>query len=206
MTKTFYLQNPCRASSLPYWKTQSVIVPDFMRIVHDTDFCAGLLKQYQDEPYFRLLHTLESVESAQLPEYFSLCEISIPVFSEHINRCYSDLYISADDLQAYTRHAVYDPTLWIAVFDKTTGEIAATGIAELDREIGEGILEWIQVSKEYRGRGLGKFVVLTLLERMRGKAEFATVSGKCRNPTNPEMLYRRCGFIGNDVWHILTKR
>ena len=39
---------------------------------------------------------------------------------------------------------------------------------------------------------------------MQGIAEFATVSGKVNNPTNPESLYRKCGFTGNDIWHILT--
>ena len=82
----------------------------------------------------------------------------------------------------------------------------ATGIAELDREIGEGVLEWIQVSKSHRGCGLGSYIVSQLLWRMKDKARFVTVSGQCYNPTNPEGLYRKCGFTGNDVWHILRKR
>ena len=43
-------------------------------------------------------------------------------------------------------------------------------------------------------------------DRMQGIAEFATVSGKVNNPTNPQSLYRKCGFIGDDVWHILTQK
>ena len=70
----------------------------------------------------------------------------------------------------------------------------ATGIAELDREIGEGVLEWIQVSKDYRRRGLGSYLVLELLWRMRKAARFVTVSGECENADNPEGLYRKCGF------------
>lgn len=37
-------------------------------------------------------------------------------------------------------------------------------------------------------------------------AKFATVSGKIDNPANPERLYRKCGFVGNDVWHIIRKK
>ena len=58
---------------------------------------------------------------------------------------------------------------------------------------------------EHRGRGAGQFIVNELLRRMQGRADFATVSGKVNNATNPEGLYRRCGFTGADVWHILTK-
>ena len=46
----------------------------------------------------------------------------------------------------------------------------------------------------------------SLLNRMAGRAAFATVSGQVNNITNPEGLYRRCGFTGSDVWHILKKR
>ena len=66
-------------------------------------------------------------------------------------------------------------------------------------------LEWIQVSQRHRGKGLGRYVVSELLRRLKSKAGFATVSGQCNNATNPEMLYRKCGFSGNDVWHILRK-
>lgn len=44
-----------------------------------------------------------------------------------------------------------------------------------------------------------------LIKRMSKKAEFATVSGKVDNVTKPEMLYRKCGFVGDDIWHILKK-
>lgn len=51
----------------------------------------------------------------------------------------------------------------------------------------------------------GQLIVNELLKRMMGIADFATVSGKVNNPTSPEILYRKCGFVGDDIWHILTK-
>ena len=95
--------------------------------------------------------------------------------------------------------------MWLAILHYKSGEIAATGIAELDCEIGEGILEWIQVLPKHRGQGLGKYVVSELLWRMKDYASFATVSGQCDNPNHPERLYRNCGFTGTDVWHVLRK-
>jgi len=38
------------------------------------------------------------------------------------------------------------------------------------------------------------------------KAAFATVSGKADDPTCPERLYRSCGFVGNDIWHVMRKK
>lgn len=86
-----------------------------------------------------------------------------------------------------------------------TYHLVGCGIADFDREAKEGILEWIQVLPEYRGKKIGKMIVNELLFRMKN-ADFATVSGKINNRTNPERLYRSCGFVGNDIWHVLTKK
>jgi len=49
----------------------------------------------------------------------------------------------------------------------------------------------------------GTYIVSELLFRMKNSAKFATVSGKCNDSSCPEMLYRKCGFTGSDIWHIL---
>ena len=132
-----------------------------------------------------------------------LAEIGIADFARHIRECYAEGGISEAYLQRYTSHPVYDPSLWISIKDKRTEKTAATGIAEFDARIGEGILEWIQVSPEYRKQGLGAFVVNELLCRMQGKAGSVTVSGKVTNSTNPLSLYERCGFSGKAIWHVI---
>lgn len=206
ITKEQYLTDPCAAAPIPYWKVKSIPIPEGMLILHHTEFDAGNYQQYADEPYFRLSHDLQDLSALVLPEGFSLCDASPGDFAMHINKCYHGIGISEAALRGYVDRPVYHGALWLAVKADRTGEIAATGIAEVDREIGEGALEWIQVSKEYRGRGLGSFVVSELLWRMKDIARFATVSGQCNNPTNPEALYRKCGFAGNDVWHTLSLR
>lgn len=206
VTKKQYLDNPCRAASIPYWKAVCISVPDNMLVLHDSEFYTELLKRYMDEPYFRLQHRMHKVKPAVLPEGYSICEASVSDFVKHINNCYSDISITVAEMQNFLTREQYRPKLWLAVREDCHGKIVATGIAELDCEIGEGILEWIQVSKGYRRRGLGSYLVLELLWRMRKAVSFVTVSGKCKNPDNPEELYRKCGFEGNDVWHVLRER
>lgn len=203
--KEYYLKNPCRATSIPYWKTAVFSVPDHMKILHDDEFYAAMLEQYKDEVYFRLKHDLQNLKPAVIPDGFSLHDASFEEYAGHINSCYGTI-ITAEEVRGLTERTVYCSELWLALMDDTEGKLAATGIAELDREIGEGSLEWIQVSEEYRGRGLGSYLVLELLQRMKGKAQFATVSGQCNNKTNPERLYRRCGFTGQDIWHVLKQK
>lgn len=206
IVKTQYLANPCGTASIPYWKTGCISVPDNMKILHDRDFDAELLERYVDEPYFRLLHHMREVKPVSLPEDYSIYKASLSEFVEHINSCYEDIGIAMSDMQSYLAREQYSSEFWLAVRDDYKGKIAATGIAELDREIGEGVLEWVQVSRDYRRRGLGSYLVLELLWRMREAARFVTVSGKCKNPDHPEELYRKCGFRGDDVWHILRER
>jgi len=206
MDKEIYLQSPCRSASIPYWKANLIAVPDDMQIVHDADFDDKLLKEYDDVPYFRLMHTLERLEKPILLENFTLRKAADAVLAAHINACYGAECVDLQEIKNWRQRKVYSEDLWLTVYDERTGRIAASGIAEIDREIGEGVLEWIQVEPSYRKRGLGRFIVQKLLWRMQKHARFATVSGKCRDASNPEKLYRSCGFVGNDVWHVLRKR
>lgn len=205
LTKEQYLADPCKATSIPYWKAKSITIPGGMKILHQDEFNDSEYRQYIDEPYFRLFHDLQGLSAPMLPQAYSCCKASLCDFAAHISSCYDGIGITETELRSYTTRPVYDVALWLAVKDNQTGNIVATGIAELDLEIGEGVLEWIQVSEECRGRGLGSFLVRELLWQMRGKAKFATVSGQRNNATNPEGVYRKCGFTGNDVWHILRK-
>lgn len=206
MTLESYQSDPCGLSSIPFWKAKCISVPDSIKIVHNADFDQSMLKHYFDQPYFRLKHSLHELPSFELPDHFNICSASVIEYVEHINSCYEDLHISVEELQSYCKRPVYCSELWLAIRDERTGMIVATGIGELDYEIGEGVLEWIQVSNACRGLGIGKYMVQELLRRMKGRAEFVTVSGQCSNPSNPEALYRTCGFTGDDIWHILTEK
>ena len=166
LTTEAYLRNPCRTSSIPLWKTRRITVPDHIRILHNDRFDPDLLQHYTDEPYFRLLHDMKQLKPPVLPEGFHFCPVSAEALARHICSCYEDLSITAEGLAAYTAHPVHDPELWLAVCDDRTGEIVASGIAQLDREIGEGVLEWIQVSPSCRRMGLGTAVVCELLRRI----------------------------------------
>ena len=200
-----YLRNPCFASSIPYWKMQNIHIPSDLHILHHHSFVPLEWSGFRDEQYFRLSHPLNDLEHPTLPVGFSMCHCSLEEYAAHISACYPALRMSVETLLEFRNHPVYRPELWLAIRDDRSGRIVATGIAEYDPELREGILEWIQVLPAYRRMGLGSFVVRELLWRMGGFADFVTVSGRCDNPSNPEALYRACGFLGNDVWHILRK-
>ncbi len=200
-----YKSNPCGVLSIPHWKNKNIKLPKYMKIVYDTDFDNSYLKTYVDEPYFRLIHTLENIEKT-IPYwlYFKTAEkTDFELIVSIINKSYTDLSVDIAQLKSYTQTEVYDKDLWIVVYDKETDTPIGCGIADFDNEVKEGILEWIQVLPEYRGRKAGKAIVNELLYRLKERAEFVTVSGKVNNVTNPEKLYRACGFTGRDVWHIL---
>ncbi len=200
-----YLRCPCRASSLPYWKSQKSVVPDNMLIIRDDAFSKSEFMEYEDTPYFKLIHELKHLRRPVLGERFDLGSEGIDAFARHIHECYGG-GVSTDELQEYTKHPVYDPNLWLAIIDSNTGSFVASGIAELDSAIGEGVLEWIQVSPDYRGMGLWSFLVRELLWRMKDVASFVTVSGMVNNKTDPLGLYLSCGFSKKVIWHVLTKR
>lgn len=202
-----YKANPCGTLSIPYWKNKSIEIPQNMRIVHEKDFSKSEYREYKDEPYFRLFHPLEEIQTVECDDIVIITakQEDIPCFVDVINQSYTDLSVTYEQLMGYTQTEVYHPELWIMAVNKEDSSVVGCGIADVDRELKEGVLEWIQVVPAYRGKKIGQLIVNELLKRMSGIADFATVSGKVNNKTSPEMLYRKCGFVGDDVWHILMK-
>ena len=205
-TKTEYLRDPCGASSLSFRKAERVAVPENMRIIRDDSFDPALLSEYADEPYFKLVHRLCGLGKPDLPAGFRLTDAGAEAFSAHIRDCYGG-GPDADDPEFTRLFAPENAALCLALVDEKTGMIAASGIADLDAEIGEGTLEWIQVLPEYRRMGLGSFIVRELLWRLYSieNARFVTVSGRMSSESQPLALYEKCGFGGKVVWHVLTR-
>ena len=199
-----YLADPCGASSLPFWKTNRFAVPPSVTILRDDAF-AGAGERCRDTPYFKLLHRLDNVERPPLPTGFSLVSARTEDFAAHIAACYAQEGVTAEELEAYRARPVYRPDLWIALREDASGRIVATGIGELDPEILEGTLEWVQVSPGYRRLGLGRCVVCELLFRLQSGADFVTVSGRLDNPDQPLALYQSCGFEKPVIWHVLRR-
>ncbi len=203
-----YKKNPCKVSSIPYWKAKSLTIPSNMKIVHSNEFDEKLLDNYSDRRFFRLIHNLSNIPEINIPE------ITLEVIESNrtnelvdmINSSYahSEIHVSEDYVRSLTTTQVYCSELWIGAIlnEKLIGSI----ICDFDMEVGEAIIEWLQVLPEYRGRGIATALVCKALKIMRSFADFATVSGECDNMTNPERVYRNCGFEGNDVWHILNEK
>ena len=199
-----YAADPCRASSLPFWKTVGFPLPDKVSTVRE-DLYDEARYPGQDRRYFKMVRNLEDIRRPMLPAQYRPVLCGAEEFARHIAECYDAEGITADGLRAMARLPVHDPDLWIALAEEASGRIVATGIADADTRIGEGILEWIQVSPDHRRRGLGQYIVMELLRRMEGKLRFATVSGKMDDPCRPYELYRSCGFRDPVIWHIISQ-
>ena len=202
-----YRNDPCGTLSIPYWKSKSITVPPGMQIVHQREFDASCCIVCRDEPYFRLVHDLTDIPVDRCGRYNcrTADEADLPLMMDIINRSYADLSVTEAQLRGYRETAAFAPDMWIIACDAQTKICVGCGIADFDPEAREGVLEWIQVLPHYRGRGAGRFIVSELLRRMADRADFATVSGRVDNATNPERLYRKCGFRGNDIWHVLRE-
>ncbi len=180
-----------------------------MIIVHDKDFLVDILQEYTDTEYFRLKHNLKFIDKTVLrPEFYltSIQETQFSLLVDLINSSYTHLgiKIDIDQIKEWTNSEVYVPDLWTAIFkeDIMIGAI----IIDYDKVTKEAIIEWMQVLPEYRRLGIASALINNSLECLRGIANFITVSGMMNNKTNPEVLYRKCGFTGDDLWHILIKK
>ena len=129
MTPDEYVFDPCGASSLPFWKSMSIPVPEYIRILRDDLFREKDAVGYTDELYFKLIHHLNCIPEPVTPPDIVMKSIPISCYAAHINRCYDSECVSTAELEAYKEHPVYDPALWVSYISRDSGEIVATGIA-----------------------------------------------------------------------------
>ena len=161
------------------------------------------------EAFFRLIHQGDTPTGPRLPKGFTFAPANphreAGPIAGIINQCYPGMHLSLDTIHGWARHPVFSPDLWVWVIETCTQKPVGLGIAELDPTLPEASLEWVQMLPAYQGRGLGTALVVELLRRIQGRVTFTTVSGRVDNATNPEGLYHRCGFGGEDVWWVLRK-
>ncbi len=205
LPKVRYMADPCGESSVSFYKSESLVVPQGMAIAREDEFDPVLYAHYLDDPYFRLSRSLDGVQRPALPQGFVLADPALSDFVGQLRSCYKGAP-SLPEFKRYRCQPTYQADLWIAVKDVRSGTIVATAIGELDERIGELSIEWVQVSNGYRRRGLGSYLVNELLYRAQNRATFATVSGEVANPSHPMVLYRRLGFADQVIWHVLTQK
>lgn len=192
-----YLQEPCRKSAIPHWKTKQIKMPDNMLVIHNDDFSKSYLRKYDDEIYFRLYHNLKNIIEIT-NNSIDLIEATpndIPALVSIINKSYTDISVNKKQLLSYTQSKVYRPGLWILAKDKFSKRYVGAGIAEFDDQAKELVLEWIQVIPEFQRRKIAQSIVLELLHRGQEYADFATVSGKIDNQKNLNHCTENVGFL-----------
>ena len=157
------------------------------------------------ERYFKMIHYLDDVKSCLY--------ISLPVDIKkdldklviQINDSYQheNITISKVKLLEIIDSPQFNNRLWRKI--EKDGKIIGSILALIDKEINEGIIDYIQVSPEYRNKNYGKELLIDCLNEFKDMADFVTVSGRIGNITNPRKLYASCGFKGNDIWYICKK-
>ncbi len=205
MTKKQYIKNPTRESSLPYWKTKAIKNNNIIVIDDSKDSN----ENGEKEQYFKLYHSLEEIPEFVLKDnyYFKQVDISKEIFEvvNIINNSYEDIKVSSVQMTSYINSPVFDNELWLFVMEKNSHNYVGLLIADVDKVISEGIIEWLQVLPNYRNQGIGKALVCKCLKIIKKKALFAVVCGQMENTTNPLKIYEKCGFNDLNLWNIYRK-
>lgn len=178
-------------------------------LVHENGLSVFDLRRFTHRtPYFRIAHkgqpqTNFPPHGYRYKDFDPLKDIETG--ADLIQACYPNSAVDADSVRRWIENPVYHPDLWIWIIDEQHKKKAGLGIAEFDPNVPEVSLEWLQVHPRNQRKGLGKALVGELLRRSIGLAEIVTVSGQVNNLTQPERLYRSCGFHGSDVWWLLEE-
>lgn len=129
-----YLKDPCKASSLPYWKTRALAIPNNVRVVHRDSFNGKLLPGQTQQVFFRLKHDLVLPTRPSLPSGFSFQLVNhedrddLLEIVKIINASYKDIKVNTEQVQSWRDHSVFRQDLWVFVQDESQQKkIAASG-------------------------------------------------------------------------------
>lgn len=161
-------------------------------------------------PYFRLRLGAASPAPGAAPGGFALRSADPPrealAIADLIARCQPGLPIDATAIRALTTTPAYAADYWLWAIDTASGRPAGLVIADYDPVLREGCIEFLHVDPAYRRHGLGTWLVQAVAARLRQQAELVTVAGELQSATPAQGLYRRCGFVGADVWWLLRRK
>lgn len=199
-----YKANPCRYSSIPLYKEIRRNPHQKITVIHHTQY-RNEKGQYHGR-FLRLKHDLNHIPYVTLDGFKPIAfdkTHDIDKAVELINTSYESSTVKRETIELMMVDRVYNSKLWYYIVEKQSNKPVALGIAHYDSIVNEISLDWIQVLPKYRNKGIGKLLLRKLLLEASSIGAFATVSFDLDNLTSPEHLYRRMGFKGHDLWHII---
>lgn len=176
-----------------------VLHSDFFRLI--TDEIAGYQVQESHPLFYNPGFSQGVIGSDEffIADFDFTCKQDYIVAAEMLNRCYETHHHSAMEVASWCKLPVFDETLWIWVRSCTNKEAVGLGISTYQASIRECYLDWIQVLPEFQGQGLGEWLVSETIRRTIRKSDIIRVTGIVDD------FYKKCGFIGTEKWHIITK-
>lgn len=180
------------------FQNAAIMHQDFL----DSPTVAGF-KQWESR--YRLLHRDAPVPAVEPPEGFRLAPVVNSRDEAQAVTAHIEQQGALAQVQDWLQSPAFAPDLWWWLIDETSDQPAGIAIADLDPQLREASLLWLQIFPAYQGRGLGRYLTQDILRRIGGRALFTTVSGTVENRDNPGAFFQRCGFTGSDVWWFLSR-
>ena len=108
LTRTEYLQNPCRTSAIPFWKCFDYELPAGVEVIHEEEIGKiDIDKRRQAVRYFRLFHRLDWMPSCiQSKAELLIAPRQTADFAAMINAAYADLQVSEAQLLQLQKQAI----------------------------------------------------------------------------------------------------
>lgn len=159
------------------------------------------------ESRYRLIYRPETSTEVSLPDGYRFQAAvdsagGVAALQGHVAQAENP---ALDFAQDWLNSPAFAPDLLLWLLDERNEQPVGLGVALLDSDLGEAVIEQVQIVEAYRGRGLGRALVQELLRRIGTRASFTTVSGIVEDRDNPGAFFRHCGFAGDDVWWWLRR-
>lgn len=222
-----YLKDPINTLAIPLWKHNTTAIRQDMMYILDENYNEVLYRDYADTLYLRLKHDLLHLSLSKIPNHYcfsSYKDSDGVIIYNVLKECYNT-FIEYDKIENLIKDETFNDLLCVFLYNdkilntdnviqlrklnsekernyKPLGLV----IAQFDQKTKEASIEYLCVAEKHRGKGLGTLLVQEVLLRISNIADFATVTFAKEGNDHLEKIFRKAGFEGNALWHMLRKQ
>lgn len=222
-----YIKDPINTLPIPLWKHNVTAIRQDMMYVLDANYNETLYRDFQDTLYLRLQHNLLDLKLGKLPAHYFLSsykESDGALIYNLIKECYGS-NVEYDRVDHLVKDETFNDLLCVFLYNDKVFNLEnminlrknnlgkernykpiGMVIAQFDQKTKEASIEYLCVSEKFRNKGLGSILLQEILLRISNIADFATVSFEKNNNEHLEKMFRKYGFEGNAIWHMLRKQ
>lgn len=177
-----------------------VLHEDYYRLIADS------LPGFVADAGYTLFYDFASQPPSLASQHYEICKFDFNRDADYaaaakiITGTKTGYTVTPERVRRWTGEKAFDPSLWLLVRDKQSGEAVGVGISCYYAPVREADLDWFFVEPDCQGQGIGRMLIAETVARCLPKSDIIRLAGIA------DGFYQKCGFRQGDKWFMIRKQ